>query len=90
MPYGEAIMKYCRMYLHTSLRIVRQRQHIAFNTRCKRYDVVPHSLLVKPLVNTLDGKTIARWASLHFLSARIDDGYRTIRKLEHDLHLQKS
>ena len=45
------------------------------------------SLRVKPLVNTLDGKRIARRASLQFLSARIDEGYRTIRKLE---HLQKS
>lgn len=83
-------MKHCRLYLRTSLKIVRHRQHIAFNTRCKRYDIIPRSLQVKPLVSMLDGRRIARRASFQFLSAIIDEGYRTLWKLEQDLRLQKS
>ena len=82
-------MKHCRIYVHTSVKIARQQQNIAFNTRCRCYKLIPRSLRVKPLVNTSEGQRIARRASTQFLNAQIDDNYRSLRKLGHDLHLQK-
>ena len=40
-------------------------------------------------MNTSEGQRIARRASTQFLNARIDDNYRSLRKLGRDLHLQK-
>lgn len=82
-------MKHCRRYVNTSLKIARQHQHIAFNTRCRRYGIIPRSLRVKPLVDTDGGRRIAARTSSQFLSARIDECYRTLRKLKRERLLQK-
>ncbi len=87
--YGDSMMKHCRRYVNTSLKIARQHQHIAFNTRCRRYKIIPRSLRVKPLVDTAGGRRIAARTSSQFLSARIDEGYRSLRKLKLERLLQK-
>ena len=81
-------MKLCRNYVTTARRIARQKQHIAFNSRCRRYQLTPRSLRVKPLVDTAEGRQIAQRASAQFLAARINENYRTLRKLQHDMRLQ--
>ena len=53
--YGDSVMKHCRRYVNTSLKIARQHQHIAFNTRCRHYEIIPRSLRVKPLVDDEQG-----------------------------------
>ena len=45
-------------------------QHIAYNQRCRRYQLLPRSLTVKPLVPTPQGRRIVQGASYQFLSAR--------------------
>ena len=47
------------------------------------------SLYVKPLVNTDGGRRIASRASFQFLSARIDENYRALRRLEADQYFQE-
>ena len=73
-------MKHCQMYVNTLSKIQRHLQHVAFNTGCRRYSLVPRSLRVKPLVDTEGGQRIARKASTQFLSARIDNNYQSIRR----------
>ena len=37
-----------RRFVNTSKRMARQRQHLAFNSRCKRYSLIPIYLRVRP------------------------------------------
>ena len=67
----------------------RLRQHIAFSQRCRRYDLMPHSLALRPLVLTCEGHQIATRASRQFLAARIQHCYDRLRRLETDLYFQK-
>ena len=87
--YGEETMRHSRRYINTSLKITRQHQHITFNNRCKRYQVIPRSLRVKALVNTEEGRRIAVRTSFRFLYARVRECYRTLKKLEQDSQLQR-
>ena len=80
--YWELAMKHCQVYVNTSCKIARQQQHTAFNTRCHGYNFNSLSLQVKSLVNTADGRQVAWRTSQWFLSARIDENYRTLRKLQ--------
>ena len=61
----------------------------AFSQRCRRYDLKPHSLAVRPLVLTHEGHQIATRASRQFLVARIQHCYNRLRRLETDLYFQK-
>ena len=83
------MMKTTRCYVNTALKMARQKEHIAFNTRCRRYRLIPRSLQIKPPVNTYEGNRIARRAGFQFLNARINDNYRRLRALSHDLYYQK-
>ena len=83
------MMKTTRHYVNTALRLARQREHIAFNTRCRRYRLIPRSLQIRPPVNTYEGNRIARRAGFQFLNARINDNYRRLRALSHDFYYQK-
>ena len=87
--YGEQTMKLCRYHIATALRIVKQKQHIAFNNRCRRYWLRPFSLRVKPLLNSVEGRWISERTSFQFLNARISENYRTLRKLQHQLRFQE-
>ena len=83
--YGELVMISCRRYINTALKIIKQKEHIAFNSRCKRYEVIPKSLYVKALVNTEYGRRIASNTSRRFLTARIEGCYRHVRGFELEL-----
>ena len=61
------------------------KQHLHFNFRAKRYNIVPKSLRVKPLVNNEEGKEIAARSSKSFLKARISQNIRKITSLENDM-----
>ena len=90
MKYGEVMVRSARHHVNTGLKIARQKEHIAFNTRCRRYRIVPNSLRIQPLVNTLEGEKIAQKAGFQFLNAaRINDNYRRLRVLSHDLYFQR-
>ena len=78
-----------RQYARTAERIAARRQHLAFNLRTKRYGLTPQSLWVRPLVDSQEGRDIARRTSIRFLMARITQNARTIRELDHDLYFQR-
>ena len=82
-------MKFTRRYVNTAMKMARQKEHIAFNTRCRRYHLVPKSLCIKPPVDTYEGKRIAQRAGFQFLNARINDNYRRFKVFSHDLFFQK-
>ena len=48
-----------------------------------------HTLRIKPPVRTSEGYRVARRASMAFLNARINENYRILRKLDHDVYFQK-
>ena len=88
--YGELVMISCRRYINIGMKIIKQKEHIiAFNSRCKRYKVIPKSLHVKALVNTEHGKRIASNTSRQFLTARIEGCYRLVRGFELELFFQE-
>ena len=85
--YGELVMISCHCYINVSLKIIKQKEHIAFNSRCRRYKVIPKSLHVK--VNTEYGRRIASNTSRQFLTARIEGCYRLVRGFELELFFQE-
>ena len=78
-----------RYYVNTASKISRTRQHIAFSQRCRRYQLLPRSLTVKPLVPTPEGRRVAARAGWQFMSARVSHCYEELRRLETDLFFQK-
>ena len=83
--YGREMLALVRGYVKTSKRIVAQRQHLAFNSRCKRYQLIPKYLRVTSTVPSYDGSRIAERASRQFLCAQIDHNHRIARRLEQNL-----
>ena len=75
--------------MNTASKISRTRQHIAFSQRCRRYQLLPRSLTVKPLVPTPEGRRVAARAGWQFMSARVSHCYGELRRLETDLFFQK-
>ena len=83
--YSREILALIRGFVVTSKRIVTQRQHLAFNSRCKRYQLIPKFLRIKALVPSYDGERIAQCSSRQFLCALIEHNHRVTRRLELDL-----
>ena len=82
-------LKTVRHYVNTAQKISRTHQHIAFNQRCRRYQLLQRSLTIKPLVPTPQGRRIAQRASYQFLSARVQQCYSKLKNLEMDMFFQK-
>ena len=82
--YGVQALQSVRYYVNSASKESRLRQHIAFNHRCRRYGLTPRSLAVKPLVSTQEGHRVAARASRQFLSARVQQCYGKLRRLETD------
>ena len=87
--YNLTLLGLARRHTRIAERIAAHRQHLAFNLRLKRYGLVPRSLWVRPLVDSQEGKDIARRTSRRFLMARISQNVRTVRELKHDLLSQR-
>ena len=83
--YGNDVLQASRRYVNTGRRISRQYQHLAFNHRCMRYQVVPMYLCVRPLVPTSEGRRIARKCSMGFLRAQIGKNHQLINQLWREL-----
>ena len=86
--YSREALVACRKYINTAKRISRQHQHLAFNHRCKRYQLTPLYLRVKPLVPTPEGVRVARHCSLLFVSAQIGRNHQKIHRLGQQLPVQ--
>ena len=87
--YGVQALQSVRYYVNSASKESRLRQHIAFNHRCRRYGLTPCSLAVKPLVSTQEGHRGAARVSRQFLSARVQQCFGKLRRLETDLFFQK-
>ena len=57
--YGTQLLQLVRTYFSFGLRLARYKEQLTFNLRCKHLQLLPKSLLVKPLVKTPDGHKIA-------------------------------
>ena len=87
--HGFEALKTVRHYVNTACRISRTHQHIAFSQRCRRYQVLPRSVTVKPLVQTAQGRRIAQRAGSLFLAARVQQCYKKLGDLETVLFLKR-
>ena len=87
--HGMEALKSVRHYVNTASNISHTHQHIAFNQRCRRYQLLPCSLRVKPLVPSPQGHRIAQRAGQQFLTARVQHCYSKLKSLETDLYFQK-
>ena len=76
--------------MRTSEKLASMKQHLHFNIRARRYNIIPKSLKVKPLVNNQEGRDIAERMSKKCLQVRISQNIRTIRSLEHDITYQRN
>ena len=50
---------------------VRHKEHLMFNHRCRRYEIIPSFLRIKPLVRNTLGMKVAEHSSSQFLAALI-------------------
>ena len=64
--YNSNMVFMIRQYVKTTQKLASMKQHLHFNFRAKRYNIVPKSLRVKPLVNNEEGKEIAARSSKSF------------------------
>ena len=69
-----------RHYANTACKISRTYQHIAFSQRCRRYQLLPRSLEVKPVVSIAQGRLIAQRTGFQFLAARVQHCYRKLKR----------
>ena len=86
--YGKQVLQSVRTYIQTGTKLVRQRQQLTFNMRCKCLQLILSSLHVKALVKTPEGYKIARTTSYCFLCARIGEKIRNIKTLQHSMFFQ--
>ena len=68
---GVEALKTVRHYINSACKISRTQQYIAFSQRCRWYQLLLRSVIVKPLVPTTHGRYIAQRASSQFLSAML-------------------
>ena len=87
--YDSIIVGIVRQYVRSLQKMATTKQHLAFNLRAKRYNLIPRSLRVKPLVTSQEGRNIANNTSRSFLLARISQNVRAIRNMNHDLYFQR-
>ena len=86
--YDRPCMLAARKYVNISKRLARHVQHLTFNTRCKRYSVIPTYLRARPLVPSAEGRKIALRFSTQSLLAQICLNHRAISRLQRDLDSQ--
>ncbi len=66
------------------------KQHLHFNMRTKRYNIIPKKLMVKHiLVKRFVGRSFALLAGERFLKARIYHNVSTIKQLNTELYVLK-
>ena len=82
---GVEALQPARHYANTACKISRTYQHM----RCRRYQLLPRSLEVKPLMPTAQGRRIAQRTGFQFLAARVQHCYSKLKSLETDLFFQK-
>ena len=63
--YDSRIVSAVRQYVRSSEKIA-AKKHLNFNTRAKRYGLIPKSLRIRSLVHTQEGRNIAARASKIF------------------------
>ena len=85
--YGIQILQLLRTYIKTTKKI--SMTIIIFNQRCRRYHILPSYIQVRPLVKTREVYKIAKNCAFKVLSACIQQGYVTKKKLSQDLFFQQ-
>ena len=65
--YGVRTGREVRSYAKTLKNLARFKNHLVFSLRCKSANIIPHSLMVKPLVRTRRGVELARRTRMAFL-----------------------
>ena len=86
---GIEALQAVRHYANTACKISHTNQHIALKQRCRRHQLLPRSLEVKPLVPTTQGRRVAQRSGFQFLAARVQHCYGKLKNLETDLFFQK-
>ena len=79
------MMKFTCRYVNAAMK---KKEHIAFNTRCRRYHLVPKSLCIKPPVNTYEGNGSHKEPVFSF-NPHINDNYCRLKFFSYDLFFQK-
>ena len=87
--YDKSTLLFVRRSLNTSKRIARQCQHLAFNSRSKRYSLIPFYLRTRPLLSTQQGKSLAYRFSRQSLLEQIAHNHRVINRLSRELVSQE-
>ena len=73
-------------YSHVTEDLAKVRQQLHFNLRCKRYNVLPQSLLIRPPIRTPSGWATARAMGHRYLSNIIQDNHYRIHKYNRKIY----
>ena len=73
-------------YSHVSENLAKVRQQLNFNLRCKRNNVLPQSLVLKPPIRTPSGWATARAMGRRYLSNFIQDNHYRIHKYNRKIY----
>ena len=77
--FGSALVREVRSHIKTSLCIVRHRTHLHFNHTCLKHQALPKSLRSKPLLNSAEGRKLARKYGFQNLRLRIRSSHCRIK-----------
>ena len=80
--YGKPVADLATSYSKCLEKLSAFKNHVVFNARCKKADVVPPSLIIRPPINTARGMKIADRASHQFLSERLRLANYRVTRLE--------
>ena len=77
--FGSKVLRTVRSYVSTGTCIVRHRSHLRFDHRCLSSEILPRSLRTKPLINTKEGRKLAKKFGMQNLRLRIHMSHERIR-----------
>ena len=78
--YGEDTYREAKRFVGYSEKLAVAREQLTFNKRCKRTNILPKSLQIKPVIKTRKGYQIAYNTGKQYLDAFIDDNYYCINQ----------
>ena len=82
--YGSRITETTTSYQRCVEKLSRFKNHVVFNSRCKREKIIPESLRIKPPINTEQGRRIAERASHQFVNERLRLANYRMRQLQEE------
>ena len=83
--FGEEVFHMSRDYSNSCGRLTKWKNHVIFNLRCKKLDLVPKSLRMSCPIRMKRGQEIARHASREFVKERLRVAERKKKDIQDEI-----